>query len=307
MKRLYVLDTNVLLNDPNCIYKFEDNDIVIPIVCFEELDHFRRGNDQINENTRIIIQKIEKIIEQKLISEDIGYEIGESHGKLFISKSKPFSKEILESFAEKSPDHRILAITDYLHKTKKDREVILVSLDINLRLKAKTLGISAINYSVNDSVLIVPGMTNVKNRIFISYSHNDTYYLERIKVHLKPLLQQKLIDIWDDTKLQKGKIWKKQIEDALQSARIAILLVSADFLASDFIINNELPPLLEKSEKDGTIILPLIIKPCRFLRDGYLSKYQASNDPRNPLINLPEGEQEKELAKLAEIIESNLY
>lgn len=305
MKKLYVLDTNVMLEDPNCLYKFERNDIAIPITCVEELDKFKRGDDIINENARTIIDKFDSIIDGAF--EEEGSEIGEGYGKLFVVTGKPFSDAMKASFREDIPDHRILAITEYLDKRYNHREVILISLDSNLRLKAKSLGLKSLNYFGADSVKQVSEADFKKNRVFISYSHKDSYFLERVKVHLKPLLQQGIIDIWDDTKIQKGKIWKKQIENALNSARIAILLISADFLASDFITNNELPPLLEKSELDGTLILPVIIKPCRFIRDEKLSKFQASNDPRNPLINLPEGEQERELAILAEHVEKNLY
>ena len=102
--------------------------------------------------------------------------------------------------------------------------------------------------------------------VSISYSHNDQEYLDRLLVHLKPLERDGLIDLWVDTKLRAGDRWKTEIEKALQKATVAVLLVSADFLSSDFIIDNELPPLLRNAEERGTRIIPLIIKPCRFTR-----------------------------------------
>src|SRR6218665_3206938 len=104
----------------------------------------------------------------------------------------------------------------------------------------------------SDAPSIQPNAINPKgNHIFISYSHKDAEYLERLLVHLKPLERDGLIDTWVDTRLLAGDRWKKEIDAALKKARVAVLLVSADFLASDFIINNELPPLLKAAEEQG--------------------------------------------------------
>ena len=83
-----------------------------------------------------------------------------------------------------------------------------------------------------------------KFHIFISYSHKDQEYLNRILVHLKPIGKEDEIDTWSDLRLRPGDQWRKEIALALDQAAVAILLVSADFLASDFIVENELPPLL---------------------------------------------------------------
>lgn len=142
--------------------------------------------------------------------------------------------------------------------------------------------------------------------VFISYSHMDLAFLQRLQIHLKPLEKNSIIDLWDDTKIAAGTKWKHQIEEALQRARIAILLISADFLASDFIVENELPPILKNAEEKGTTILPVIVKPSRFLRDRNLSQFQAINDPNKPIQALPESEQEKIYARIAERIEQEL-
>ena len=142
-----------------------------------------------------------------------------------------------------------------------------------------------------------------KPLIFISYSHKDTEFLNRLLVHLQPLEYEGVIDFWVDTKIQAGDKWRNEIEKALKHARAAILLVSADFLASEFIVKNELPPLLEKAEMEGTHIIPVIIKPCRFARDKNLSRFQAINSPSSPLIMLAEGDQEKIYDQIAEAVE----
>src|SRR5687768_10381779 len=111
-------------------------------------------------------------------------------------------------------------------------------------------------------------------RVFVSYSHRDRRWLERLQVHLKPLVRERLIELWDDSQIQAGDRWKDEITRALEAADVAILLVSADFLASDFIANDELPPLLAKAESDGTWILPVIVSPCRFADTESLSRFQ---------------------------------
>ncbi|MFW2579091.1 toll/interleukin-1 receptor domain-containing protein [Aliarcobacter butzleri] len=131
-----------------------------------------------------------------------------------------------------------------------------------------------------------------KKTIFISYSHNDSKYLDRLRVHLKPLEKQGLIELWDDTKIQTGDLWRKEILTALENSAIAILLISADFLASDFISENELPPLLNNAKEKGTLILPVIVKASRFEREKSLSQFQALNSPNNPISNMNEHEQE---------------
>lgn len=145
-----------------------------------------------------------------------------------------------------------------------------------------------------------------KNSLFVSYSHADREFLDRLMVHLRPLEKEGLIDLWVDTRLRAGDRWKKEIEKALERANVAVLLVSADFLASDFITENELPPLLRNAEDQGTRIIPLIVKPCRFTRDKNLRHFQSLNDPRESLILLDEGEQEVYYDKLASEVENAL-
>ncbi len=141
------------------------------------------------------------------------------------------------------------------------------------------------------------------NKIFISYSHKDKPYLDRLMVHLRPLEKQGKIDPWVDTRLLAGDKWKKEIEAALKDARVAVLLLSADFLASDFIIENELPPLLQAAEGKGTTIIPVIVKPCRFLREKNLCEFQTVNPPDEPLSLTDENERELVYDTIAQRIE----
>ncbi|MFO1429479.1 MAG: TIR domain-containing protein [Candidatus Competibacteraceae bacterium] len=141
-----------------------------------------------------------------------------------------------------------------------------------------------------------------RHKVFISYSHRDSQWLERLQVHLKPLERKGLVERWDDTRIAPGSNWQEEIRQALAATKVAVLLISADFLASDFIAEHELPPLLEAAERDGAVILPVIISPCLFQETPELSRFQAVNNPARPLVDLPPGEREQTFLKIARTI-----
>jgi TIR domain len=139
-------------------------------------------------------------------------------------------------------------------------------------------------------------------RIFISYSHRDKDWLERLQIHLKPIVRQLSLDIWDDTRIRPGSKWRQEIAQAIDGSDVAILLISADFLASDFISANELPPLLRAGQEAGVLILPVIAAPSLFSYQPELAQFQAANDPSKPLISLSRAEQEAVFVSIAESI-----
>lgn len=139
--------------------------------------------------------------------------------------------------------------------------------------------------------------------VFVSYSHKDQRWLDRLLVHLTPLEKSFQIVLWSDTRIRPGSQWREEIRNALRRTKIAILLVSADFLASDFIRKHELPPLLTSAELEGATILSLIVSPCRFVRTQEISKFQAVNSPDATLIAISPAEQELAFVKLAHAIE----
>jgi len=147
--KIFVLDTNVVLHDYNCIHNFQDNDIVLPIVVLEELDKFKKGNEQINYNARSFIRTIDELSGDKLFNG--GISLGKGLGNFRIAIGQPYPDEILKSFYDDIPDHRILAIAYHEAKENPDRYVALVSKDVGLRMKAKSLGIAAEDY-LNDKV-----------------------------------------------------------------------------------------------------------------------------------------------------------
>lgn len=138
-----------------------------------------------------------------------------------------------------------------------------------------------------------------RTKAFISYSHQDKSYLARLQVHLKPLERAGLVSFWDDTQIQPGANWRTEIKQGILSAKVAILLISPDFLASDFIANDELPDLLLAASQGGAVILPVILKPCSFKLTP-LEQYQAVNNPARPLSTLAEHEQDHVWVQVAE-------
>jgi hypothetical protein len=141
-------------------------------------------------------------------------------------------------------------------------------------------------------------------KVFISYSHADKEWLERLKRHLKPLVREGQLDCWDDTHIKPGDDWQQEIRAALDAAQVAVLLISADFFASDFIDETELPPLLAAAQAKGVRILPVILSASRFAREPDLARFQAVNPPDRPLNEMPRAEQEEVLDRLAQTIES---
>lgn len=142
--KIFVLDTNVLLHDYKCIYNFQDNNVVIPITVLEELDKFKKGNDLINYHAREFTRELDKLSGDGLFNG--GVPLGEGMGSLSIETGKPFSDQIKDSFPENTPDHRILAIAEYISIKNKGIPVMLVTKDINLRMKAKSIGVMAGDY-----------------------------------------------------------------------------------------------------------------------------------------------------------------
>lgn len=123
----------------------------------------------------------------------------------------------------------------------------------------------------------------VRNQVFISYSHLDEKWLTRIKRMLKPVLRnENNLIIWDDSRIEKGAMWRDEIDLALQTAKVAVLLVSDNFLNSEFINSVELPVLLEASEKEGLTVLWIAVSHSMY-KETAIEKYQCVNIPSKPL------------------------
>ena len=130
------------------------------------------------------------------------------------------------------------------------------------------------------------GDSKKKVNIFISYAHSDKQWLDLLQKHLKVIKKYfDNVECWADTQLKGGDKWREEIKKAIEKANVAILLVSTDFLASDFISTDELPPLLRKAADSGTRILPLIVSPCDY-EISELEEFQAVNSPDKTLADL---------------------
>lgn len=140
--------------------------------------------------------------------------------------------------------------------------------------------------------------SNNRKKIFICYSHADYRHLERLQIHLADYVREKLIDVWDDTKIAPGAKWHEEMKNAIETTNIAVLLVSADFLASQFIAENELPPLLTAAQ---AIILPVIVSPCSY-KFSELSQFQAVNSSSKTLTKMNRHEREELWNRVANII-----
>jgi hypothetical protein len=132
---------------------------------------------------------------------------------------------------------------------------------------------------------------HTRSQVFVSYSRLDREALHDVKRHFKPFLNQ--IKFWDDTEILPGQNWKEEIKRAIDETKVAILLVSTDFLGSEFISSNELPPLLGAAEEDGAVILTIILKPCLFESFPKLNQYQAMNPPSKPVSRMTVDEKEE--------------
>src|SRR4051794_27663793 len=129
----------------------------------------------------------------------------------------------------------------------------------------------------------MPPSPSIRTKVFISYSHADNDWLERLKRHLKPLVREGCLECWDDTHIRPGDDWHQEIRNALDTAQVAVLLISADFFASNFINENELPPLLAAAQAKGVRILPVILSASQFDWNSSLARFQTVNPPNRPL------------------------
>lgn len=151
-KKNFVLDTNVILHDYKCIQNFQENDIYLPIVVLEELDKFKKGSEQINFNAREFVRELDEITTNDLFTK--GASLGVGLGTLHVVTGDSYHEKIAASFPDKTPDHRILSCTLTIMEKYPKMKTILVTKDVNLRMKARSLGIPVEDY-ITDKVINV--------------------------------------------------------------------------------------------------------------------------------------------------------
>ncbi len=164
--KIFVIDTSVILYNHDAIMSFEDNDVALPITVLEELDQFKKGNDTKNFEAREFTRILDRLSQSSPLQDWVA--LGNPKGgRIRVVMNKPNGLDATQVFAEDKPDHRILNTALFLTKENPSRRVVLVSKDINLRLKAKSLNIYAEDYETG----------KVKNV--------DELYSGKSEIHLK--------------------------------------------------------------------------------------------------------------------------
>jgi internalin A len=140
----------------------------------------------------------------------------------------------------------------------------------------------------------------MRSSAFISYSHVDKKWLDKLNKMLTPFLRDGM-KVWSDQQIKPGDLWADEIRKALADAKVAILLVSPDFLASKYIHENELPPLLAEAQRGGLVILWI---PIHYSNYKYtkINDYQATWDPSQPLASLGAAKLNRALVSISEVI-----
>ena len=144
-----------------------------------------------------------------------------------------------------------------------------------------------------------------RSKVFISYSREDDQWLRKLRVHLRPLERKGLLSVWTDLDIAPGTRWLEEIKEGIASAKIAVLLVSSDFLDSEFIATYELPLILDAAERMQVRLLWISIRPSMYT-ETEINKYQALNNPAKPLALMSKPEQDRELLEIAKKIRDSL-
>jgi NB-ARC domain/TIR domain len=139
---------------------------------------------------------------------------------------------------------------------------------------------------------------DVRDKVFLSYSHKDDRHLKQLLVHLAPLERERHVDLWVDTRIPLGSAWLEEIRNALNSAKVAVLLVTANYLDSAFVWREEMPAILEAQRKDGLKVIWVAASACSY-QETYLGELQAANDPGKPMDQLPRPRRLEEWTRVA--------
>jgi PhoH-like ATPase len=146
-RKIFVLDTNVILHDSSCIDQFDEHDIVIPIAVIEELDRFKKGKEILNCNAREFARALDTLTGDRIFNG--GIPIGPGKGNITVCLDRAFHDKLKDNFSPSKPDHHILNATYHMACEQGFDRVVLVTKDVNLRMKAKSIGLLAQDYSTD--------------------------------------------------------------------------------------------------------------------------------------------------------------
>lgn len=291
-------------------YKFMPKGILTRLIV-------KRHNDILNSKYwrhGVILEYAETqaLIKEKFFDRQITIDLQGKNKKLLLESIKKSIKEIHADFHNIEFEEMVPCICgECRHSTNPH---YFKSSELYLRKNRNKETIECYNSFENIRIEEILSKTELKsdfsenatkdNSIFISYAHADKEWLNKVIKHLTVLKKEGYhLEIWSDEKIGVSQNWRNEIYDALHKAKIGILLISTDFLSSDFIMDNELPMLLANAMNNGTHIMPIVLKPSRFNKHKIISSFQAVNDPSKPLSALSEAEQDNILVNLADSVE----
>ena len=181
LPRIFVLDTNVLLHDPTCLFRFQEHDVYLPMVTLEELDNHKTGTTDIARNARQVSRTIDRLIESGTGPIQDGVELAalgnkEARGKLYFQDFGFNPRELPAGLPHDKADNMILAVVRALPELFPNKRVVLVSKDINIRIKATAMGLTAEDYfndkAIDDADLIFTGCASVAPDFWEKQTHN---------------------------------------------------------------------------------------------------------------------------------------
>jgi PhoH-like ATPase len=175
MKKIYVLDTNVLLHDPNALYSFGENEVIIPSVVLEEIDSKKKLMDELGKNARYVSRQLDGLRENAKLH--IGAPL-QNGGSLKIVRH---SKEsiVFEVFNEVNNDNAIISVAEALTNELPEQKVVLVSKDVNVRIKADTVGVTAEDYEYDKLVTTEDDLYKGYTEIFVEDNLIDRFYKDK--------------------------------------------------------------------------------------------------------------------------------
>lgn len=315
--KTFVLDTNVILHDPTCINHFQENNIIIPLSVIEELDHFKRGNQVINLNAREFARTLDSITGNDIFNG--GVSLGRGKGKVRVVITKGLTKEIHDVFREDNVDHRVLsAAYEAKQNNKSKTPVILITKDVNLRMKAKALGIPAEDYTTDR----VPNVEELySGKAIIENFDDDTLqklYQSPFEVPAKQIIKKHKLDavpnkyfIMRNTDRSVLSAIDQNIEKFRRIDKEVVYGIKPRNAEQTFAVNaltNSYVPLVSLTGKAGTGKTLLALASALQVRKNYRQIYIAR--PVVPLSNkdigyLP-GDVESKLAPYMQPLWDNL-
>ena len=145
-----------------------------------------------------------------------------------------------------------------------------------------------------------------KPTVFISYSHRDEEWKELLVRHLGVILDRATVEVWDDIRIPAGSRWEQELRDAMNQARVAVLLISANYLSSDYVRQVEVPELLNRSQNDGLILLPILVRPCAWKTVQWLAEREVLPGQGRALSGGDPPQIDSDLAHIAEKVHEHL-